>query len=113
KKNDYTGKYKGYNLILITAESFSPFAIDENVTPTLYKMANEGYQFTNFYTPVWGVSTSDGEYVALQGLIPKSGVWSFQESGKNSLPFVLGNQLKKLNYPTRAYHNHTYTYYGR
>ncbi|MBS4197148.1 LTA synthase family protein [Lederbergia citri] len=112
-KNDLTGKYKGYNLILITAESFSPFAIDENVTPTLYKMANEGYQFTNFYTPIWGVSTSDGEYVALQGLIPKSGVWSFQESGKNSLPFVLGNQFKKLNYPTRAYHNHTYTYYGR
>nr|WP_233711625.1 alkaline phosphatase family protein [Lederbergia citrisecunda] len=113
KKNDYTGKFKGYNLILITAEGFSPFAIDQNVTPTLYKLAHEGYQFKNFYTPIWQVSTSDGEYVALQGLIPKSGVWSFRESGKNSLPFVIGNQLKKLDYSTRAYHNHTYTYYGR
>ncbi|MCR2822498.1 LTA synthase family protein [Lederbergia panacisoli] len=113
KKNDYTGKFKGYNLILLTAEGFSPAAIDKNVTPTLYKLANEGYQFTNFYTPIWQVSTSDGEYVALQGLIPKSGVWSFQESSKNHLPFVLGNQLQKRNYSTRAYHNHTYTYYGR
>lgn len=112
-KNDMTGKYKGYNLILLTAEGFSPFAVHKEVTPTLYKLVHEGYNFSNFYTPIWGVSTSDGEYVALQSLIPKSGVWSFQRSGSNHLPFVLGNQLKKLNYKTNAYHNHTYTYYGR
>ena len=112
-KNKYTGKYKDYNLILITAESFSPYAIHKEATPTLYKMVHEGYQFTNFYTPIWEVSTSDGEYVAVTGLIPTSGIWSFQESGKNHLPFVLGNQLQKLDYKTLAYHNHTYTYYGR
>ena len=112
-KNKYTGKYKDYNLILITAESFSPYAIHKDATPTLYKMVHEGYQFTNFYTPIWEVSTSDGEYVAVTGLIPTSGIWSFQESGKNALPFVLGNQLQKLDYKTLAYHNHTYTYYGR
>ena len=76
-------------------------------------MVHEGYHFTNFYTPIWEVSTSDGEYVAVTGLIPTSGIWSFQESGKNALPFVLGNQLQKLDYKTLAYHNHTYTYYGR
>lgn len=112
-KNEYTGKYKGYNLILITAEGFAPYAIHPDVTPTLYKMANTGYRFTNFYTPSWEVSTSDGEYVALQSLIPKSGVWSFQKSGDNELPFVLGNQLQKRGYKTLAYHNHTYTYYDR
>lgn len=112
-KNEYTGKYKGYNLILITAEGFSPYAVHKDVTPTLYKLVHEGFQFTNFYTPIWGVSTSDGEYVALNGLIPKSGVWSFRDSGSNLLPFVMGNQLKKQGYKTTAYHNHTYTYYGR
>lgn len=113
EKNDYTGLYKGYNLIFITAEGFSPYAVHKEITPTLYKLVHEGYDFTNFYTPIWGVSTSDGEYVACTGLIPKSGVWSFQESGKNYLPFVMGNQLQKLDYETKAYHNHTYTYYGR
>lgn len=115
KKNDYTGKYEGYNLVLFTAEGFAPYAVHPEITPTLYKLVNEGYQFTEFYTPIWEVSTSDGEYVALQGLIPKSGLWSFKESGikKNYLPFVLGNQLKKLGYTTKAYHNHTYTYYDR
>ena len=112
-KNEYTAKYKGYNLILITAESFSPLAVHKDITPTLYKLVHEGYYFTDFYTPVWGVSTSDGEYVACTGLIPKRGVWSFYISGKKSMPFVLGNQLKKLGYSTYAYHNNTYTYYKR
>jgi phosphoglycerol transferase MdoB-like AlkP superfamily enzyme len=76
-------------------------------------MANEGFVFKNFYNPVWGVSTSDGEYVACTGLIPKSGIWSFARSGKDYLPFVMGNQFKRLDYITKAYHNHTYTYYKR
>jgi len=113
EKNEYTGKYQGYNLILITAEGFSHLAVREDVTPTLYRMVQEGYTFTNFYTPLWGVSTSDGEYVACTGLIPKSGVWSFKRSAGISLPLVMGNQLKRLGYQTMAYHNHSYKYYGR
>lgn len=112
--NEYTGKFKDYNLIYITAEGFSPYAIDKDITPTLYKMANSGFKFNNFYTPIWGVSTSDGEYVNCTGLIPKSGVWSFYRSSENSLPFCLGNQFKKLGVTnTYAYHNHTYSFYHR
>ncbi len=113
KKNEKTGLYEGYNLILITAEAFSRFSADKEVTPTLYKMLNEGYHFTNFYNPIWGVSTSDGEYVATTGLIPKSGVWSMYKSGSISMPFAMGNQLRTLGYKTLAYHNHTYNYYKR
>jgi len=112
-KNEYTGKYEGYNLILITAESFSPYAVHKDVTPTLYKMVNEGYKFTNFYNPIWEVSTLDGEYVACTSLLPKRGVWSFYHSGKNLMPFTMGNQFMKLGYKTMAYHNHTYDYYNR
>lgn len=112
-KNEYTGMFKGYNLILITAEAFSPYAINQEITPTLYKLANEGFQFKNFYTPLWNVSTSDGEYVALQGLIPKAGTWSFRDSSNNYLPLTMGKQFEKLGYTTNAYHNHSYTYYGR
>ena len=112
-KNEYTGMFKGKNLIFITAEGFSPYAVNKDLTPTLYKMSQEGFQFTDFYTPIWGVSTSDGEFVACNSLVPKSGVWSFYVSGKNHMPFCLGNQLKKLGYGTKAYHNHSYTYYHR
>ncbi len=112
-KNEYTGMFKGYNLILLTAEGFSPYAVDKDVTPTLYKLVNEGFVFENFYTPLWWASTIDGEYVACTGLIPKQGVISFNKSSENTLPFAFGNQFNKLGYTTRAYHNHTYTYYKR
>lgn len=112
-KNEYTGKYKGYNLICITAEGFSPYAIREDLTPTLYKIAQEGYQFTNFYTPLWELSTSDGEYAICTGQIPESGIWSMATSGNNEMPFTLGNQMKKAGYKTMAFHNHDYDYYDR
>ena len=113
EKNQYTGKFKDKNLILITAEGFSPYAIDKNLTPTLYKMYEEGFKFKDFYTPLWGVSTSDGEYVACTGLIPKSGVWSMYESSKNYMPFCMGNQMKAIGYNTFAYHDHYFDYYKR
>lgn len=112
-KNEMTGIYEGYNLIYITAESFSPYVISETLTPTLYKMVNEGMNFTQFYNPIWGVSTLDGEYVNCQGLLPKSGVWSMWRSAENYLPFTLGNQFKRLGYNTLAYHNHTFDFYNR
>lgn len=112
-KNEYTGMFEGYNLIMITAEAFSDYAIDETLTPTLYKMKNEGFVFNNFYNPLWGVSTSDGEYVANIGLYPKVGVWSFGTSGKNAWPFTMGWQFQKAGVETFAYHNHYYDYYDR
>lgn len=113
RKNEYTGKYEGKNLIWICAEGFSSWALDRGKTPTLYKLAHEGYVFENFYNPIWGVSTSDGEYTTCTGLIPKAGVWSFYESGSNYMPFCLGNQLKKQDYAVNAYHDHSYSYYRR
>lgn len=116
KKNAYTGKFKDYNLIMLTAEGFAPYAISKELTPTLYKMQQEGFNFTNYYNSPWGVSTSDGEYVECTGLIPKSGVWSFYESGKNNifLPFSMPQQFLNLGIsPVYGYHNNTYTYYHR
>lgn len=111
-KNKYTGMFKGYNLILITAEGFSPYAINKEKTPTLYKLVREGFVFNNFYTALWQTSTSDGEYVALTGLIP-TGTRSMYKGRKNLWPFALGRQFDALGVASKAYHNHTYTYYQR
>jgi phosphoglycerol transferase MdoB-like AlkP superfamily enzyme len=115
KKNEYTGLWKGKNLIWICAEGFSRYALNETATPTLCRLAKEGIVCTNFYNPVWSVSTSDGEYVQLTGLLPKSGVRSFARSADkpNLMYFTMGIQLSTLGYDARAYHNHTYNYYGR
>ena len=112
-KNEKTGMFEGSNLILITAEAFSHLAVSEELTPTLYKLMHEGFYFTDYYVPDWGVSTTDGEYAHLTGTIPKDGVWSFKRSADKYMPLTMNQQLLKLGYSSWAYHGHTYTYYGR
>ena len=113
QQNEYTGYFAGKNLIWLTAEGFSRFAVDEKLTPTLYQLSHKGFVCENFYNPLWWVSTSDGEYVNTTSLIPKPGVWSMYQSGKNNMYFAMGNQLRRLGYTTNAYHNHTWDYYRR
>ena len=112
-ENQWTGYFEGKNLVWIVAEGFSTLAMDPERTPTLWKLSHEGFVFENFYTPLWGVSTSDGEYVTTTGLIPKSGVWSYSLSSENYMPFALGNQFRKNGYRTMAFHNYLYDYYDR
>ena len=59
--------FKDYNLIYITAESFSEIGIDETLTPTLYRLTHSGFVFHNFYTPNL-LSTIGGEFQSLTGL---------------------------------------------
>lgn len=115
KQNEYTGLFAGKNLILITAEAFSPWVIDPERTPTLYRLANEGFVFRNFYQPNWTQSTTGGEFAVMTGIIP---TWvgkqtSFSASVGKSMPFALGWQFQDLGYQVTAYHDNSYTYYGR
>ena len=113
KKNEYTGMFEGKNLVVLVGESFSNIAIDEELTPNLYKLYSEGFQFDNFYTPIFPVSTADGEYITDTSLIPKEGVWSFKHIVGNYMPYSYANAFEALGYSSNAYHNHTATYYER
>lgn len=113
KKNKYTGMFKDKNLIVLVGESFSSLAIRKDLTPNLYKLYKEGFQFDNFYTPIFPVSTADGEYITDTSLIPKEGVWSFLRVAENYMPYSYANVFEKQGYSSNAYHNHTATYYER
>lgn len=113
KKNEYTGLFAGKNLIIITAEAFSAEVIDPELTPTLYRLANEGIKFTDYYQPMWGGSTSSGEFSVLTGLVSASGTNSIQEGRQQDMFLSIGKQLQKQGYSSYAYHNHLYTFYDR
>jgi len=115
KQNEYTGLFAGKNLIFLTAEAFSPAVIDPERTPALYRLAHSGFVFTNYYQPNWTQSTTGGEFAAMTGIIP---TWvgkktSFSASVGKAMPFALGWQFGALGYDVTAYHNNSYTYYGR
>ena len=115
KQNEYTGIFEGKNLILITAEGFCPYAIDEEYTPTLYRLSHESFVFTDFYEPNWHMSTTGGEYSVMTGQIPQ---WigssnSFYASSKISMPLGLGHIFGDMGYSVPAWHNGAYTFYDR
>lgn len=111
-RNEYTGMFKGYNLIFLTAEGFSPYAVREDLTPTLYKMVNSGFVFNNFYVPLWSTSTSDGEYMNTTGLIP-DGQHSMRTSADKDMAFTLPRFFAKEGVYNWAYHNNLLSYYDR
>ena len=93
--------------------SFDVSAIDKKTTSTLYKMVNNSFVFNNYYQPLYPISTFDGEYMNLTGLIPKEGTWSLREASNNYMPYTFGNMYKNNGYNTYAYHNYVYNFYER
>ena len=112
-KNEYTGMFAGKNLIFITAEGFYPIAVNEKYTPTLYKLANNGFVFNNFYQPIFNCSTSDGEFINMLSILPGVKTCSMKATPGVYLPYNLGMIMKNYNYKTYAFHGWTYTYYNR
>lgn len=114
--NQYTGLTKDYNLIMICAESFSPYLIDEQRTPALYKLANGGFRFQNYYCS-FPNTTTNGEYALCMGLMPDMSrtktASSFDVSRSNYLPYCMGTVFSSLGYPAYAYHNYYGTFYDR
>ena len=110
--NEYTGLFEGKNLILISAEAFTGAWLDPELTPTLWRMVHEGIHFTDYYQPLWGASTTGGEYSNVVGLVPNSGK-CMKETAQQDFFLTMGNQLQALGYSSAAYHNNSYTYYSR
>ena len=111
KQNEYTGIFKGKNLIFFTAEAFSGYLIDPDMTPTLYRLATKGMQFTDFYQPAVA-GTTGGEYENLFGMIPTSGGRSMDRMTAQNTAITIANRLGD-EYYGKAYHNNTYTVYNR
>ena len=116
RKSNYTGLLKDYNLITICAESFCPWFISEELTPTLYKMTHTGIIFKNYYGSFQSVTTN-GEYTMCMGLFPDMSRTktdsSFNVAGTNYLPFCLGNALNEMGYTSYGYHDYIGDFYNR
>ena len=111
-KNQFTGYFKGKNLIFISAEAFCAEAVDPVLTPTLYRMATKGFQFTDYYQPALS-GTTGGEYHNVFGLLATSGGSSFKNTQDKYNYMTMGTQLDKLGYTGKVYHNGSYTFYDR
>ena len=110
-KNAYTGLFAGKNLILITAEAFTAEVIDPDRTPTLYRLANSGFQFTDYYQPT-SAGTTGGEVLNLFGLLPTEGGSSMAILTSHYV-MDMATFLTPLGYTGGAFHNNDCTFYNR
>lgn len=112
-KNDMTGIFKGKNLILIMVEAFDLAAINKDITPTLYKLANEGWYFDNYYTPKYSCTTGESEFIALTSIIPSSSVCTPNTYRNNNYSRSIFQLFNQANYYTTSYHNWNDEFYER
>ena len=118
--NEYTGIMEGYNVIYICAEGLWTYGINEKVTPTLYKMANNGIILSNYYNSFRN-TTVNGEFALSTSLWPDVSrnasngvdVGSMPQSSMRYMPLGLGNLFEKEGVPTYAFHNYYGDYYRR
>ena len=112
KQNAFTGLFKGKNLIFISAEAFSAEVINKDLTPTLYRLATKGFNFTDYYQFA-GAGTTGGEYQNLFGMLPTMSGNSVKQTATYNNYFLISAQLNRLGYYGKAYHNHNYAFYDR
>ena len=113
EKNEYTGLFKGKNLIMICAEAWNSKIVDEKLFPTMYRLMNNGFRLKNFYQPHSSSSTSSGEYSFMTGMVSINNDRSFVDSINNNMGFSISMKLHDENYNTFSFHNGRSTFYGR
>jgi hypothetical protein len=94
------GRARGRNVIVVLAESLTsaPLGLSldgQPVTPALAQFARESLHFTNVFEQTNVGTTSDGEFLALQGLLPlPNGVVATRYPSNTfaGLPAVLGRR---------------------
>lgn len=123
RRNEYSGMFRGYNVIVFCCESFSPYLIDKERTPALWRMKTEGWDFADYFGTV-NDNTSNSEYALITGLLPDPSLlgkgWdtfydfnSCTLSKNNYLPFCLGNRLRLTGARSYGIHYYYNNYYGR
>ena len=117
QKNKYTGIFEGKNILVLHAESIQNNTLrlkfnNQEVTPNLNRLANEGMYFSNFYSQVGVGTSSDTELTFSTSLMPtKSGTAfvSYYNRTYNAIPKL----LKDKGYYTFSMHANKADFWNR
>lgn len=118
EQNVMSDTYEGYNIITILGETLETRFIDEEMTPNLYMMRENGYSFENYYTPVFQQgATCNSEFMSLTGLQAiTTNDWSnnvCDAYSENTFPYSLPAQLQGIGYDTYYFHSGYEWFYNR
>ncbi|GGF97839.1 LTA synthase family protein [Paenibacillus aceti] len=114
---DYFGAAKGKNLIVIQMESFQNFPIglkigDQEVTPVLNSLIQDGIYFPYVYQQIGQGNTSDAEFMSNTSIYPTAAVAMSTGYGNRELP-SLPRLLQQHGYVANTFHINDVTFWDR
>ena len=115
--NKYTNVFKGKNVLVIHYESMQTFPMylnfnNEEVTPNLNKLAEEGIFFSNFYSQVGVGTSSDAEFTFNTSLMPSTSGTVFVNYFDREY-ISIPNLLREKGYYTFSMHGNTGDFWNR
>lgn len=112
-KNEYTGIFEGKNVIFIMMESVGELIINEEYFPNFYKLYNEGWTWTNNYSPRNSCATGNNEMSGMVSLYTIYNSCTANNYKSNTYFESIFNIFKNKDYQTSSMHNYTEAYYYR
>ncbi|MGM9835000.1 MAG: LTA synthase family protein [Bacilli bacterium] len=113
EKNEYTGMFKGKNLIVIMMESTNTIIMNEEYYPNITKLAKEGWYFNNAFSPRNSCSTGNNEMSGMVSLFTINNTCTANTYKNNFYPQAIFNLFNNQNYITTSYHDYEDHYYDR
>lgn len=114
EENEYTGIFKGKNLILIQLEAIDTWMLSRDYMPNLYKVKQKSMVFENHYTPAYiTAGTLNTEFIANTGLVPATGSVSVSTHERNAFPYSMANQFRAAGYAAESFHGSEGNVYNR
>ena len=111
--NEKTGLLDGKSLIYVMIEAYDYIGMDKVLTPTLYKMMTQGWNFSHHYTPKFDTGTSDSEIISETSLVPRRDTNVYAEFADNTWTNSIFSLFNAAGYSTHAYHNWSDEFYPR
>lgn len=112
---EYTGIFSGKNVIFLQLEGIDDWLVTEEGMPNLYRLMQEGINFTNHYSYYnGGGSTFNSEFAVNTGYItPITYTKNAYTFNKNDFKYSMANLFKEKGYVVNAFHMNSSEYYSR
>jgi len=111
--NDYTGYFKGKNVIVIMLESVNNIILHEEYYPNFAKMLKHSWYWENNYSPRNSCATGDNEFSGMTSIYALNSSCTANTYQDNTYFSAIFNRFKDSGYRVSSYHDLDSTYYAR
>lgn len=113
-ENEYTGIFRGKNLVLVMMESMDYPALANENTKNLPHALENGIWFSNYYAPIFGNgATFANEFCLNTGLFAPSDGTAPYAYAQNQYPQSLPNLFSAAGYSANSFHENYAWFYSR